>query len=230
MNKFNSILILFFIFLVPLGYAQENDSFVCGESFTDSRDGREYKTVQIGDQCWMAENLNIGKMVDDMQQSDNGVIEKTCYENDPENCEVYGGLYTWGEAMTYIKREGTQGICPDGWHLPSRGEWDQLREHLGRGDAGQKMKAKESHDPAWDGNNSSGFTALPAGVGYEARFGRKGHWSVFWTSTEVDEDFAWFSQLDNFWYPRPPKYKKLYIGNHFVKENGFSVRCIKNKE
>ena len=77
---------------------------------------KQYKTVLIGDQCWTRESLNIGTMiygVDDM--SDNGLIEKYCYNNDTNNCNIYGGLYQWEEMMQYASSEGVQGICPDGW-------------------------------------------------------------------------------------------------------------------
>lgn len=201
--------------------------FTCGDDITDPRDGKTYKTVMIGDQCWMAENLNYGEMISDFDQQDNELPEKTCYENDEENCEIYGGLYTWNEAMQW-STDSDQGVCPDGWHLPGEGEWRQLSEFLGEKEAGMKLKATKDHEPAWDGNNQSGFTAIPAGVGYDFNFGRLGHWGVFWSATDKDEQYAWFAQLDNFWYPFPPKYKILYIGNHFLKKNGFSVRCVKD--
>jgi uncharacterized protein (TIGR02145 family) len=95
--------------------------------------------------------------------------------------------------------------------------------------ASQKMKVTKNHDPPWDGNNKSRFSAIPSGVGYKNNFGRLGHWAVYWSSDEFNDKYAWFAQLDNFWYTFPPKYKKLYLGNHFLKENGFSVRCLKNK-
>ena len=201
------------------------DSFKCGDTITDTRNGKTYPTLLIGEQCWMAKNLNVGIVVSDFNQLDNGIIEKTCYDNDPENCRIYGGLYTWHEAMNWETED--QGICPAGWYLPSREDWEKLVLELGKEDAGQHMKVTKEHNPPWDGTNSSGFTALPAGVGYKSHYGRIGHWALFWSSTQVDMDYAWFAQLDNFWYPAPPKYKKLYIGDHFVKENGFSVRCVR---
>jgi uncharacterized protein (TIGR02145 family) len=212
------------------GYSQPSSTeFQCGDVITDPCDGQIYPTVLIGDQCWMAANLNVGRVVSDLKQEDNGVIEKTCYNNNPQNCARYGGLYTWHEAMNWTTDEGSQGICPAGWRLPSKTDWEELVEFLGPEDAGQHLKVTRDHTPSWDGTNSSGFTALPAGVGYEAYFGRIEKWGVFWSSTQVDQDYAWFAQLDNFWYPAPPKYKKLYIGKHFVKENGFSVRCVKSE-
>ena len=158
-------------------------NFQCGDEFTDLRDRQIYSTILIGDQCWMAENLNIGIMIQDFKQTSNGVIEKTCYDNNSQNCNTYGGLYTWYEAMNWTAEDNSQGICPVGWHLPSRSEWEELVGFLGPKDAGQQMKATREHSPAWDGTNSSGFNALPAGVGYKSSFGRIDKWAIFWSST-----------------------------------------------
>ncbi len=212
-----------------LGAQESQASFTCGDIFTDLRDGQRYPTVQIGSQCWMAKNLNIGVVVPDFMQSDNGLIEKTCYDNDPANCEIFGGLYTWGEAMAWTTTDGGQGICPPGWHLPARADWDLLRRFLGYVEAGQKMKVDNTNTPPWDGTNSSGFAALPAGVGHGKYFGRKGHWSLFWSSTQANDNYAWFAQLDKFWSPAPEKYKILHLGDNFLKENGFSVRCVRGE-
>jgi uncharacterized protein (TIGR02145 family) len=220
-------LIICFVFVCGLVTAQE-DTFTCGDKLTDPRDKQVYATVKIGDQCWMAENLNIGKQITGFNQKNNDVIEKVCYDNDEKNCSVYGGLYTWHEMMGWQEQEGSQGICPDGWHVPTLDEWRSLHEFLGEKESGQKMKVTKAHDPAWDGNNESGFSALPGGSGYDDFFGRKGSWAMFWASTPVDKHYAWFTQLDGYWYPAPPKYTNLYIGNYYLKDNGFSVRCIKN--
>ncbi len=86
--------------------------------------GQVYHTVEIGTQCWMKENLNVGTMIDtSIVASNNGVIEKYCYKND---CNLYGGYYTYGEAMNYQTTEGSQGICPFGWHIPSYSELGNL--------------------------------------------------------------------------------------------------------
>ncbi|MBE0641338.1 MAG: hypothetical protein IH599_04835, partial [Bacteroidales bacterium] len=80
--------------------------FACGQNFLDHRDGQVYPTVTIGTQCWMAANLNIGIMVNSISngtshsdQSNNGIIEKYCYNNDPAYCDTFGGLYDWNEMM-----------------------------------------------------------------------------------------------------------------------------------
>ncbi len=198
-----------------------------GEPLVDPRDGRVYQTVWIGDQCWIAENLDVGEQADNCQQTDNGIIEKTCYENDCDNST--GGLYTWREAMNYSEQPGARGVCPPGWHIPTAEEFDALRQYLGADSAGQKMKASPTDSISWDGTNKSGFTAIPSGVGFRDSFGRKGDWAVYWTSTQKDSAYAWFAQLDNFWQPQPPKYLVLYLGDYFLKDNAFCIRCIQDK-
>jgi uncharacterized protein (TIGR02145 family) len=174
---------------------------------TDPRDGQLYRTVWIGEQHWMAENLNYGEGI------------KSCYDGDPGLCETYGGLYSW---------EVSTEVCPAGWHLPTREEWEQLSAHLGPEEAGQKMKAGREDVVPWDGNNLSGFSAIPAGAGNGEGFHRKGDWAIFWSATAYDDQRAWFAQLDGFWYPSPPKYKNLYVGWYYLKSNLFSVRCVEN--
>ena len=207
-----------FLLIIILSINVHAQVHSCGDPLADIRDDRIYKTVLIGNQCWMAENLNAGVMVNNFGQAQNGIIEKTCYNNDADLCEVYGGLYTWHEAM--------EDICPVGWHLPSNEEWSELNDFLGIKETGTHMKSAPDDRPAWDGDNSSGFSAIPSGVGQSNYFGRLGHWAVYWSSTGEDTEYAWFAQLDNHWYL--DKYTILYQGNHFLKTNGFSVRCIKD--
>ncbi len=92
--------------------------------------GQTYATVLIGTQCWMAENLNIGGMISgSVEQVNNGTIEKYCYNNFPSMCGYLGGLYKYNEAMNYNSSE-RQGICPDGWHIPSDEDWKYLEGNL----------------------------------------------------------------------------------------------------
>lgn len=201
---------------------RENDKY---GTLIDPRDGQEYKTIKIGKQIWMAENLNYGRVVQDCKQTQNGIIEKTYYNNDPEMGEKYGALYTWKEANLETGKNG--GLAPPGWHIPSLKEWRELKQFLGDS-SGQKLKASQSDSIPWDGTNESGFTAIASGESYQKYFGREGQWAMYWTATEQNDEFAWFAQLDGFWYPEPPKYIKLYLGNYYIKENAFSVRCVKD--
>ncbi len=117
-------------------------------SFTDSRDGKTYKIVEIGEQTWMAENLNYYTGV------------SKCYEDEPDNCKTYGRLYDWQTALN---------ACPSGWHLPSDEEWKALEKAVGGvGEAGKKLKAgsdwrKVNRKVEGSGTDEFGFSALPGG-------------------------------------------------------------------
>ncbi|MDR0331648.1 MAG: DUF3298 domain-containing protein [Chitinispirillales bacterium] len=139
-----------------------------GGSFTDSRDKQKYRTVKIGAQTWMAENLNY----------------KTggawCYGGGEPNCKTYGRLYDW---------ETSKLVCPGGWHLPSREEWGKLVEAMGDKPVGKALKSKTGWDDyegkSGNGTNDFGFSALPGGQrdpdGEFAAIGRNGFW---WSPSE----------------------------------------------
>jgi len=147
-------------------------------------DGNVYPVVQIGDQWWMAASLNVTR------DPDGESITGYCYENDKENCEIYGHLYTWDTAMNGSTEEGAPGICPAGWHVPSDAEWTALLDFLGGEDvAGGKMKATGTthwNAPNRDATNSSGFNGLPAGSYMITLdlFEGLGVGVHFWSSTE----------------------------------------------
>jgi len=198
----------------------------CGSNFTDSRDGNVYTTVQIGTQCWMKQNLNIGTRIDGIgEQTNNGTIEKYCYDNIESNCDVYGGLYQWDEMMHYSVTPGVQGICPTNWHLPTDAEWTEFTTYLGGGSvAGGKMKETgTTHwaSPNTGATNSSGFTGLPAGRRYSGGyFNYLGYYARLWSSTEFNGSYAWYRYLD---------YGNSYVNRYYdSKVYGFSVRCIKD--
>jgi len=203
-----------------------SSSFTCGNPFTDPRDEKIYNTVQIGDQCWMAENLNVGTMINvENNMSDNGIIEKYCYDDDPANCDTYGGLYQWNEIMEYTTTPGVQGICTTGWHLPTNGEWAILSDFLGgESIAGGKMKETGTthwSSPNLGATNESGFTALPGGYRYSwNHYNNITYNGMFWSSSEDYGDFAWSLYLSYFYVSVDPiTYNMLY---------GFSVRCVKD--
>ncbi|MFC2098058.1 FISUMP domain-containing protein, partial [Bacteroidota bacterium] len=123
-------------------------------------DGNIYPTVQIGTQCWMGANLNTGSFINSVittrAHSDaynNGIIEKYCYDNDVANCELYGGLYDWNEMMKYDSIPGARGICPEGWHLPTLEEWDEINDNFPYAESGAAIKE----------GGVTGFNALMAG-------------------------------------------------------------------
>ena len=131
----------------------------CGEdgTFTDSRDGRVYKCVKIGDQTWMAENLDFGEAITGDQTHASAVYaQKYCLDNDTANCATYGGLYEWPTAMGLCAERGEviqtphhRGICPAGWHVPAQEEWQTLVEFVRsptENDAGRALKSKTGWD------------------------------------------------------------------------------------
>jgi uncharacterized protein (TIGR02145 family) len=134
-------------------------SILFDNSSTITYEGKVYHTVQIGNQVWLKENLDVGTMISGSQDAtDNGIIEKYCYADSPANCITYGGLYQWDEAMRYVTNVGAQGICPTGWHIPAFSEI-------------QILLASVNYDPKalkaigqGNGTNTSGFSFLLAGV------------------------------------------------------------------
>ncbi len=211
-------------------------SFTCGSPITDTRDGQVYNTVLIGTQCWMQQNLNIGTMIPNTQNPvDNLVIEKYCYSDDPMMCTIYGGHYNWNEMMQYATLPGGQGICPTGWHIPSDQDWCTLTSFLDVSvncnllelsgiNAGGKMKETGTIHwltPNTGATNESGFTVLPAGYHYSAGSSDGiGHNTWFWSSSESQSAKAYYRYL----YSNTAKVGRGQV----AKENGFSVRCMRD--
>ena len=219
-------------------------------TFIDSRDNTEYSWVQIGEQIWMAENLKYLPSVVGPGTGSNS--EAYCYvygyygtsisaAKATENYATYGVLYNWTAAMNGAESSdanpsGVQGICPDGWHLPSDAEWKQLEMYLGmsetdvnstgwRGtvEGGKLKEAGTTHwaDPNAGANNESGFTALPGGDrdgdGYFGDIRKYGCW---WSSTEYSASNAWSRHLG---------YGSSNVGRYDgYKSVGFSVRCLRD--
>ncbi len=227
-------------------YSLSNMFFTCGNDLFDTRDNQSYATVKIGTQCWMQENLNVGQLMygsdyfqgqyyDEWACSDNGIIEKYCYgfsiiDYDYSNCDIYGGLYTWYEMMQYVETEKAQGICPKGWHIPSRGEWSLLIEYLGGTTvAGGKMKMTGTsfwNSPNTNATNSSGFSALGAGNGFA--FDNMKEYGLFWTSTAKENPQTLDDLYDAWACELLSSSEGVIFNNYFSKLNAYSVRCIKD--
>jgi uncharacterized protein (TIGR02145 family) len=212
-------------------------NFDCGTRFTDPRDDKSYLTVMIGDQCWMAENLNVGTKLEGKKiPGDNEVIEKHCYNDDENNCDLYGALYRWDEMMNHTTVEMTTGICPKGWHIPSDFEWKTMEKALGmtqeqadgtgwRGtDEGGKLKAAGTtywESPNSGATNSSLFTALPSGgVDNEGNYSGLGYYADYWTSTLIIDTQCWYRYLS-------ADESRIYRvdGN---RNFGTAVRCVQD--
>jgi len=177
-------------------------------SLRDNRDGKTYKTVVIGGKKWMAENLNYlpptGK--------------SWCYENNNPNCGKYGRLYDWNTAGM---------VCPKGWHLPSRQEWNDLITAIG-GKAvagGEKLKARSGWNEHGNGTDEYGFFALPGGRrnSSDDSFTNVGRYGYWWTATAVAGSVFHV-------YYRDMGYRDDDVNeNGGVKGYGFSVRCRMDK-
>ena len=205
------------------------------DAIIDSRDGKVYRTVKIGDQVWMAENLNF-----DPGQGGSGEDKydwSWCYNDEPANCDVTGRFYTWAAAIDSVKLAndadnplecgydkfcnltGTvQGICPSGWHLPSYNEWKTLFDAVGGESTAGKVLKSQTGWHKNKGTDAFGFAVLPAGLWNHA-FNYDGWLAYFWCSTENDRSRACDVAMDYY-------YADVGLGNS-TKYYGFSVRCVK---
>ncbi|MCQ2062444.1 MAG: fibrobacter succinogenes major paralogous domain-containing protein [Fibrobacter sp.] len=219
--------------------------------FTDERDGQVYKTVKIGGQVWMAENLNYAYTGVPYNFSYNNDVYTSdsiswCYDNDPANCAKYGRLYTWAAAMDSVgsNRCGygktcrvasassailVRGICPKGWHLPSNDEWKALivavdgsiTEYTSSNTAGSKLKSATGWFSSGNGTDSLGFSALPAANRYNRGIYGREGYSAYF-----------WSSTEN--YSNPAYEVTLFYDNDGAslgsvnKAEGLSVRCIKD--
>ena len=214
-----------------------NTGTPCPGMPTVTYEGKTYNTILIGDQCWLKENLNVGVMIQaGIAQTDNGIIEKYCYNNDEINCDIYGGLYQWNEAMQYVTTPGAQGICPPGWHIPTDEEWMVLEgtvdsqyevdnpiwETTGdRGfDVGKNLKSTNNWSSGGNGVDYYGFSALPGGYVSGATslsIGFRGYW---WTSDPLTESFKLKREID--------RLRDDVNRSNLSHTRGLSVRCIRD--
>jgi uncharacterized protein (TIGR02145 family) len=188
----------------------------------------DYKSVKIGNQIWMTENLNVdrfrnGDLIPEAKTKEEwelaGKNKKPAwcyYDNDPKNGEKYGKLYNW-----YAVND-PRGLAPKDWHIPSDNEWDKLVNFLGgENRAGLKMKNTRGWGDNSNGDNKSGFTGLPCGYrSYIGGFYFIGYYGTWWSCTEYNLFNAWgldlFSNNDN------------AFRDNYSKNTGFTVRCVKD--
>jgi len=191
--------------------------------------GQKYRTVDIGGQVWFAENLNYE------------VSGSKCYNNNSTDCETYGRLYNWSTAMNLPSscssnscssqiQSKHRGICPDGWHIPSRVELEVMTVYIGGASTeGKKLKATSgwnSCGPSGSGNfylceDICGFSALPGGYGFSdggfSNVGYSGHW---WSTSEFNSHYAYYRDIRY-------NYESTYLGYSY-KSGFYSVRCLKD--
>ena len=184
---------------IPTGKMESKYKGVFG-TLTDERDGHTYKTVQIGEQVWMAENLNYDYHTE--------ITQSLCHDNKQENCDAYGRLYTFAAAVdsaglfgdgglgcggSGLKnnpagnlRESSRGVCPEGWHLPSKGEWEQLIKTVGGEITAATVLKSANGDRGTDDYGFNAYTAgyYAYGFGFLGDAGASG--SEYWTSTPYD--------------------------------------------
>jgi len=197
-------------------YAQWKVSFSCGD---DSKTFN-VKTVTIGTQTWMTENLNCN------------VGGSKCYENDESYCNTYGRLYYWATAMALSPgcnsstcntqiTEKHKGVCPSGWHIPSDAEWTTLTDYVGGLTAGEYLKATSGWNDNGNGQDTYGFSALPGGYGYSDgsfyNVGNNGNW---WSSSESNASDAYSRGM---YYDSEDAYYD-YLSKYYL----FSVRCLQD--
>jgi uncharacterized protein (TIGR02145 family) len=167
-------------------------------TFTDSRDGKTYRTVRIGNLTWMAWNLNFK------------TERSVCYKNDESNCKKYGRLYDWDDAVN---------ACPAGWRIPTREDWSDLVEAAGDNAAGTKLKSKTG----WNGTDDLGFSATPGGrSGTDGNFDNAGLFGFWWSAAEFEfgESSAWRRYMGSgFTYVSE---------NTDRKDRRLSARCVEN--
>jgi len=191
-------------------------------------EGNIYKTIQIGTQTWMAENLRTTKfrngetiiLIKDNDLWGTQTIDGFCNYNNTDDLDT---IATFGRLYNWYAVSDSRDIAPEGWKVPSVSDWQTLIEYLG-GDDIAANKLKEASDIHWldiyQSDNSSGFTALPSGSRYLSNdFNGMGVYHLLWTSSAYDEKSANFLYL---FYFAP----KVWKGNNFIN-NGYAIRCIK---
>ena len=207
-----------------------DDSAIGDSSTVTDIDGNVYQTVQIGDQCWIAENLKVkhyrnGDPI--LHLTDNSGWTSTSsgaycvYNNDPSNAETYGNLYNWYAV------DDSRNIAPEGWHVPTDDEWQTLVDYLGGSSvAGGKLKeagTEHWNSPNTGATNESGFTALPGGYrgyGGGGSYSSMGNAGDFWSSTGSPSGGAWGRDLGCS--------SSVVYRSNFNKQFGFSVRCLRD--
>lgn len=224
-------------------FAAFSQGFTCGQTMMDARDSTTYATVQIGNQCWMAENLRYLPSV--TGPNPGGLWQPNYYvyayngtnvsaAKQHPNYSLYGVLYNWYAAMngdsslsSWLNPSNVQGVCPSGWHLPSRFEWEDLTAAVGGGlTAG--IALKDTGTSLWLNNtgatNSAGFNGRPGGMRFSGTgniFANKGTNAYFWTTSGnngINRSYKWImNHIDN-----------VVSGDWELWYMGLSVRCIKD--
>jgi len=229
--------------------------FTAGQ-FCDPRDNQIYKCVVIGAQIWMGQNLNYGQQMTSVldEQDDDALIEKYCYDDTTSECDTYGGLYEWAEAMgagfaynsTTLSTSGnTQGACPSGWHVPTNSEWSTMlgvADAFDTTDGNEGMTLRSSEDGSWasldgvggPGTDDYGFTALAGGGRFVT-----GQTCKAGTTVTDAYDYCWGGRFRGiFWTANgdTDTANMYHFGDNVLgvardsetKLHGYSLRCVQD--
>jgi uncharacterized protein (TIGR02145 family)/uncharacterized repeat protein (TIGR02543 family) len=195
-------------------FQQQQQAPTTKATFVDSRDGKSYSKVTIGDQTWMAENLNYN------------ASGSVCFNNNSSNCAQYGRLYSWSTAMngassSSANPSGVQGVCPAGWHLPSNAEWATLENYVGSS-SGTKLKSTSGWDNNGNGTDQYGFSALPGGDQHsDGSFNHGGQTGLWWSTNEYSSSNAYSHNI----YSNETSVKL----DNYSKYAMYSVRCVEGQ-
>lgn len=187
-------------------WAYLNPAISYGEMI-DARDGQVYKTVVIGEQTWMAENLNYK-------------VGRICFNNETDKCNLYGGFYVWNDALT---------ICPNGWHLPSVMEFEELVSVAGDSTtAGKILKSKTEWKNDGNGSDSLGFSGLPLGRYITYNTQQVGLDADFWSSSKCSGYYGSGAYIFGFRYDKENAYFSCTDLKDNYSSRFYPVRCLKN--
>ena len=199
-------------------------------------EGQWYHTIQVGGQCWLKENMNVGEMISGNQtQTNNGTIEKYCYANSTAKCDELGGLYIWDELMQYSTEQRARGICPEGWHIPTDEEFKVLEGMVDsnfpighpvwnqgdwRGfDAAYNLKSTSGWMNNGNGTDMYGYRLLATGYWYEGGFFDLTEGTTLYSST-LDNNFPWYRGFN--------AATDAILRNIGTWNSATAVRCIKD--
>ena len=235
-------------FVYELG-ADTTFSYTCAPSFSDCGDpvgyqGYDYATVLIGQQCWFAENLRSegyengdaipsGLSDSEWESTSSGAVavfgegNSYCegYSPDGDACDDSWSLNEYGRLYNWHAVEDARDLCPIGWHVPTDGEWTVLTDHLGGASvAGGQMKTTYGWYGGGNGNNSSGFSALPGGLWdpFNGAFTSSGNFGLWWSSSPSSGSTAFYRYMYN-------SYEGAEASAELL-QYGFSVRCVRDAE
>ena len=194
----------------------------CGDDI--AHDGYDYSTVQIGEQCWFAENCRYLPMVAPSSDGHESYPYYYVYgyqgtdlveAKATENYETYGVLYNWPAVMT-------EAICPSGWRIPLDCEFTELTDFLGGGSvASYAMRSTSGWNDNGNGSNSSGFNGHPGGSRYSGSFSYPGNSGNWWSASESSGSYSWYRYMDSL------DYESVYRV-HSNRGSGFSARCVRD--